>query len=168
MSEYKIGEEVLVKATIVKDYDEDCAVRIGKYLPELVKKYDIITCPIKTYEDGLNEAWELARSVLGMNVSDLRKIFGVDWTFPKIMSCSPLEVTEKVKTWEEEKEIRVNDVVRSRNDGLRGLVVMISKSGDYYVKWQDGRLDMASKDNLTKTGRTVDVCSLLAEIGEEG
>ena len=168
MSEYKIGEEVLVKAKIGSDYGKDCVLEINGNYRVPTGKDNIVSYSEKTYEDGLNEAWELARSVLDMGVSDLRKIFGGDWTFPKIMGYSPLEVAEKVKAWKEEKEIRVNDVVRSKNDGLRGLVVMISKSGDYYVKWQDGRLDITPKGNLTKAGHTVDICSLLTEIGEEG
>lgn len=117
----------------------------------------------KTYEQGLNDAWECARKIVcsdGLMSLELKQIFQHSFGVSKIlMDNSPEEAIAKIKQFEAEKEqkldaIKVGDEVYGLDPNHKSVVtsiledcnkaVLISASG----KWATEYLK-----NLHKTGR---------------
>lgn len=121
----------------------------------------------KTYEDGLNEAWEFVRKVSDISYKELSNIFGVSVENPwgeLIDKHSASEAIAKLEVYETEKQIKVGDVVEYI--GKRGIVTRIDGER-FYITWSDGVCDANSRRGLIKTGKHIDISSILAEIGKE-
>lgn len=119
----------------------------------------------KTYEDGLNDAWELARKIATMlSTSERAKIFGyvVDGiTVTDILrSFTPQEAIAKLKAHEE--EIKVGDVVES-DSGIKAVV--IEKANHYFMVFtQDSAVGTWNDTCCKKTGKHIEIESLLGQI----
>lgn len=113
---------------------------------------------MKTYEDGLNEAWELARNVISSPNSENKSftwvrenVIGSDIAlFDIIMNYSASEIIEEMKKYE---EIKVGDEVTD-GEGWEGVVTRISPDGEYLIILQkDGTSLHWEKEHFKKTGR---------------
>ena len=112
----------------------------------------------KTYEDGLNDAWECARKIVlsstrgGMPLSVIDEIFDCcNNELNVLANYSASEAIAKIKEYEEqENEIHVGDEVRHFNS--LGVVV---KANNYSicVLTIDRNYITVDKMNLEKTGR---------------
>ena len=85
---------------------------------------------MKTYEDGLNEAWDLARKLThpsygGYSEKELKNIFGTGSSDYILTSMTSEEVKEKIQHYENINEIRVG-VIMSIAD-TRVVVVKTTK-----------------------------------------
>lgn len=128
----------------------------------------------KTYEDGLNEAWELANKIPIMEASDIREIFLCDYAPDEIVkNFSAVEVINKIKKWKNEKEAKkfhAWEVVTVIDSGKIGVVTQVEKdikyTGDYFAKilFKNGDVFSYRCSSLEKTGRTIDISTLLSEI----
>jgi preprotein translocase subunit YajC len=119
---------------------------------------------MKTYEDGLNEAWECAKKIEaptvegGLSGRELALIFKDGATLYKVFkNYSAREAVTRIKEYEEEQkkaaEIKIGDEVTD-NDGWRGVVTCISPDGEYLVvTLQDGSALRWEKEHFKKTGR---------------
>lgn len=101
----------------------------------------------KTYEDGLNEAWELVREII-YKPDKRRKVFGVDVVSAIIKNYSALQAIEKIKEYEKTQEksvykigdrveiIEEHDIVGlpAANVGTIGEVMEIDCVSEYLVK----------------------------------
>lgn len=113
---------------------------------------------MKTYEDGLNDAWKVARKIGGIDndsytSGELSDIFG---------SCSAgyifdsLTVSEAIDAIENHKRIKVGDEVVNKygwkrvvtNTHTNGGVTLMDSNGDYYTYCKK-----EVSDCLKKTGR---------------
>lgn len=117
----------------------------------------------KTYEDGLNEAWELAREVISSPNSENKSftwvrenVIGSDVAlFDIIRNYSASEIIEEIKKYEE--EIKVGDEVVNKygwkrvvtNTHMNGEVTLMDSNGDFYVYCKAEVSDL----DLKKTGR---------------
>ena len=120
----------------------------------------------KTYEDGLNDAWEMANRVSFMDASDVEDIFGEYYTMDEMMETfTAVEAAEKIAEWEKKREFRVNDEVRKKSTGICGVVIYSFGDGRVDVIFKNGSHDICETSKLTKTGRTIDIGSLLKQIG---
>lgn len=128
----------------------------------------------KTYEDGLNDAWELAKKINHMCLTEMKKCFGSD--APDKYNAdndifndfTPQEALAKMKAYEEEKEIKVGDVVTQ--DGItKKLVVGIGgNSGLLFLIGENGEIMTRRDPSLyRKTGKHIDIQKFLDEIGKE-
>lgn len=121
----------------------------------------------KTYEDGLAEAWNLAKKMFlyphegGYSSTELEEIFG---RTEHLWELSPQEAAAKIAEWEE-KEIRVNDEVGF--SGKTGVVFALYGKACKILD-RNAMIYEINKENLTKTGRTIDIAGLLAQIGGTG
>lgn len=118
----------------------------------------------KTYEDGLNEAWECAKKIEaptvegGLSGQELALIFKDGATLYKVFkNYSAREAVTRIKEYEEEQkkaaEIKIGDEVTD-NDGWNGVVTYISPDGEYLVvTLQDGSALRWEKEHFKKTGR---------------
>lgn len=133
----------------------------------------------KTYEDGLNEAWEFVRKVSDISYKELSNIFGVSMENPwgeLIDKHSASEAISKLEAYEAEKQIRVgNVVVNTNNSNVKLLVTAIY--GDHFDGIKVGQSDAHGKlgscysgssfGMYKRTGINIDISSILAEIGKE-
>lgn len=119
---------------------------------------------MKTYEDGLNEAWECAKKIEaptvegGLSGRELALIFKDGATLYKVLkNYSAREAVTRIKEYEEEQkkaaEIKIGDEVTD-NDGWKGVVTHISSDGEYLlVVLRDGNAIRWEKEHFKKTGR---------------
>ena len=106
---------------------------------------------MKTYEDGLNEAWEVVRRLENELPSYKRiELFGYYSPYDIVDALTPQEVIEKL---EKHDRIEVGDEVTD-NDGWEGVVTWISPDGEYLIILQkDGTALHWKKESFKKTGR---------------
>lgn len=120
-------------------------------------KLDFHCRPIrKTYEDGLNEAWEVARNITcaptngGKSEKWVNDMFGYQSRSAVMRNYSASEAIARIKKHE---EIKIGDEVTD-NDGWKGVVTWISPDGEYLVvTLQDGSALRWKKEHFKKTGR---------------
>jgi hypothetical protein len=170
-SHYQTYEKALMRKTL-----DDMAIE------ELeTKEKESMKNKEKTYKQGLEEAWEIARKVVGdtkhqdeYSSIDLNRIFGTDRRsrshlledFPSIH-----EVKEKIAAYEaEQAKPKLGDVV---NIDDVGLFLFLGENNTYYFA-----LDPDDEDNephkfvkkyvekIEKTGKHFDIQSMLDELKE--
>lgn len=118
---------------------------------------------MKTYEDGLNEAWECTRKMVctpekgGYTWSALEQIFNTRSLSNIINTYTASEAISKIKEYEEEQkkaaEIKIGDEVTDYGE-WKGVVTWISPDGEYLVvTLQDGSALRWKKEGFKKTGR---------------
>ena len=185
MGKFKKGDSVFLRAKIVREDKAD-----GEYLAVLeayglslyLDEHSIY--PIKhvdesekgkNYDDGLREAWGLAKKIIcnieygGLHTSELEQIFGYAEFDDVLKNYTPQEAAAKIAEWEDGREIRFRDEVIYGGNGNRRGVVTKEHTGfsddECCVLWSDGGVGTPLKSRLTKTGRHIDIAGLLAEIG---
>lgn len=136
----------------------------------------------KAQEKGQNEAWELARKIAahpddgGYSMRELHRIFNSFGTVSGVFNDNTYnEAAQKIKAWEEEKkakEFHPGDVVKLHWGGEdnRLAVVTWTKPGSELlgIVLDDGNVGDIVKSQCSKTGKTLNVVSLLCELnGEE-
>lgn len=113
------------------------------------------------------EAWEIAHKILYMDKDRLIDVFGVSCNTQLFSSHTPQEAKAKFEEWES-KQIRVGDVVS--HQGLKGVVTRMEQ-GFVQVLTSFGTAptytDAAIK-RLVKTGKHIDIQSVLEQIGGDG
>lgn len=179
MSEFKSGDKVLAevcvvgvarvqgeKRYIVTDNDKYAAETLA------IKKDKVHIIPTKTYEDGLREAWDMAKRIVfyekrgGFSTSQLEEIFGTSDFDDILDNHTAQEAVAKIAEWEKMREVQVGDVVR---DLFKDRTAVVSYVYNYdskcYVIFGDGSGGKYEKKDFVKTGRTIDITALLAQIG---
>ena len=125
-------------------------------------------CDIESVRaEGQQEAWGLARKCMLMNNIDREVIFGSGHNamYGVLTYHTYPEAAAKVAEWERKKEeICVGDVVECEDH--YGVVV---GAGEVYVKGftSDWTPFQWMKRSCTKTGRHINIASMLAQIGGE-
>ena len=145
--------------------------RIG-YYRERTAEYGEITpfssliIEEKTYEDGLNEAWNFIRKIYDLKCDDIDKIFNTNGGVYGVISPTvPIkDMIAKLEAYEAEKQIEVGDVVMGNI--FKGVVTGIC-NGRAFIMYDDGSSKEISIDKCQKTGKHIDISSILAEIGKE-
>ena len=154
----------------------DEITRLLKENEELKKSMEIIRD--KAFEagqvKGQNDAWELALKLRYMDYEDKVECFDLEYDgkekWIEIMEkYTYTEAAAKIAEWERKKEeICVGDVVTDGN-GESAVVTFINDIGTVFYIWNRGvtrQLEMEKfKKLFTKTGRHIDVASMLAQIG---
>lgn len=127
----------------------------------------------KTYEEGLKDAWELAKKINctngkgGYSSSELNSIF---YTFDNcvIMAEIPLEeIIAKVEAYEKrKKEIKVGDVVRTIPGDTKAFVIDEINEELVYIFTECGCIEEWHKKDLKKTGNQMKVELILDAISK--
>ena len=165
---YKVGDKVLIEGKINKiEYGLDFLVDVdvdGKNI--IINEEKIIT---KTYSDGLNDAWELARKIVlkaemgGICYDDFKKIFGVGDHVTVLRTLSPQEALAKIEAYEVSQQIQVGDVVKSKDSELEFIVTAINGISVQGVA-RNGDVYNTERKHIEKTGRHIDISSILEQI----
>ena len=173
MSKYKVGDKVLIKATITEDeyglkYPFD--VTVGNHSRFNISEDDIAS---KTYEDGLNDAWELARKICGMTRQAWYEIFKIEDAYLAdiLDDNTPQEALAKIEAYEESKAIKVGDVVRSTSNPDNEYLVITNEDDESVYEYGVINLTSMIIDRITgslshfeKTGRHIDIQHILEQI----
>ena len=125
--------------------------------------------PIKTYEQGLNDAWELVIKLYDMKYVELGKIFGIwDSFYEIIRNCTPQQALAKLKAYEKAQKIEVGDVVETTDlvDVFRGIVLDDDGLDCYIVMDENGSVNATRKTDVRKTGKHIDITGILGQIRE--
>lgn len=108
----------------------------------------------KTYEDGLNDAWECAKKVVEMGEYDRKNVVFVrldDGEFP-FKKYSASEAITRIKEYE--NRIKVGDEVIDSNGMLEKRSVVVRVSGSVITIMEgDGTVSRWEKEHFKKTGR---------------
>lgn len=165
---FKVGEEVLIRATIKEFIPRDmmylCELKTG---PELCIRFGSPAECIagKTYSDGLSDAWELAKKLANSSSNEFAEIFGAKGLYSIVCCFSYEEALAKIEAYEKEKEIKVGDVVEDE-EGTKALVIDEATENTYFVFTENGCVEDWYKMDLKKTGNKISIESLLRQIGE--
>lgn len=165
MSKYKSGDYVLLEGKLDKEYKEHYQICInGQYV--LVEK-DCVYNNFKTYEQGLQDAWELARKIGGMTRQAWYEIFKIeDAYFVDILDDNTYQqALAKLEAYEKSQQIQVGDVVYAQ--GIKGVVIDgCTEDSDNicYVFCENGNVEDWKFIDLKKTGRHIDIEHLLEQI----
>lgn len=179
MKDIKIGDTVLVPFKVMDIHDSgDYPYFLGYGTSRIHASAEMLEQfqqaaggekdPGKTYEDGMAEAWETARKIAvdkvdgGLSREETERIFGNYFTADVFDNYTPQEAAAKIAEWEK-KEICVNDEVCF--EGNIGVVYDIRGGKMCEMLGRNAELYVRNKEDLTKTGRTIDIAGLLAQIG---
>lgn len=169
---YKVGDKVLIEAEIFDITGDSIRVRFkdGRITEHYLK--GCLTGKPKTYEDGLNDAWVLAKKIMYQLKSyELKKIFGTD-NEASILSdaYTPQEALAKIEAYEKSQQIQVGDVVRFKDSKTEVLITSVKDElngihiqTDEYGKFGDVHSCICRKD-VEKTGKHIDIEHLLEQI----
>lgn len=168
---YKVGDEVLIKGKVIEVMDAvpyPAKVKLGKDEDAYFFSNDEICFAdkiVKTYSDGLKYAWELAKKIGQMDCIYLDVIFGSDEE--SVWNHTYEEALAKIEAYEKEKGIKVGDEVYGDDEPDSFGVVTLKDSFGIYVMWKDGSSGRDTKpESLHRTGKHIDIESLLRQIGE--
>lgn len=164
MSKYKVGDKVLLEGEIVEMNNNHHFPYKVKFIndAEEIFSENELSIISKTYSDGLADAWELARKVNAMSEDEFDKCFNFDWQCTTDFTYQ--EVLAMVEAYEKEKEIKVGDVVTCFND-YKGVVLDCDDEQELVdVFSENGCVDGLVFSDVKKTGRHIDISSILEQI----
>ena len=130
----------------------------------------------KTYEQGLSDAWEAAKKIVGevlyggFTREELQEIFGEIYASNIMVKFTAAEATAKIKAYEDkQKEIKVGDeVYMNFAPNETGIVTRIYPKGKIYIMWEDGACGRYDIINCKKTGRHFPQVEELLKAMKEG
>ena len=122
----------------------------------------------KTYIDGLNDAWELARKIYEMKSKEFDEVFREVHYVDVFYHFTPQEALAKLEAYEKANKIKVGDVVFGDDEpDVYGIVTFVSCEM-IYIMWSDGSSG-AEYDfrDIKKTGKHIDITSVLEQLRGE-
>lgn len=146
-------------------------------ITDMIAEYDTEK---KGYNRGLQDVWELAKKVSHMCLDDINKCFDLEeldkFGGDKMLyeHYTPQEALAKLQAYEKEQaEIKVGDVVRfKKHPSCEVLITAVSRglNGVHLKTGEFGRKGEVHsdicKDYIEKTGKHIDIESLLGQIAE--
>jgi hypothetical protein len=178
---YKVGDEVLVKAKIIDRLELwNGIVLVAIELKSGRKIFyvnidDLTSVKTNNSQDmTAEEAWEIARKICprdsesGFNSLEAYEIFSHYYPGIILGEYTPQQAKEKIEAWEESKKFRIGDVVEKINetDRPRGVVVAEFKK-EVYVVHEDFTRSYFEKEEIRKTGETIDIEAFQKQIRGE-
>ena len=126
-------------------------------------------------KEYMDVAWEVARKLTNLSDKDRENIFGYSDISRIIKNFSVIKVESKIAKYEKElreEEIEVGDVVKCRFL-YKGIVSFIDydENGEeiFEVIVGNGELKTFSRDELTRTGKNVDILNVISKLAyDEG
>ncbi len=175
MKEFKVGDAVTVPARIEAVghalCDLECEGQMLRIAASRLSEIEEEKAKEKTYEDGLNDAWEAANKIFcdenhnGLPIEAIKDIFDECSVADIVSSISAQDAIDKIKAWEDVHQIRVNDEVLVNPIGRYAVVIHVDDDTDTVKTiFKDTGQGTYLKSSLVKTGRTIDIAGLLAEI----
>ena len=126
-------------------------------------------------KEYMDMAWNVARKLINLSDKDRENIFGYSDVIRIIKNFSVIKVEFKIAKYEKElreEEIEVGDVVKC-NFLYQGIVSFIDYDENgkeiFEVIVGNGELKTFSRDEITRTGRNVDILNTINKLAyDEG
>ena len=123
------------------------------------------------YSQGLNDAWELVKKLWYLENQKCKEVFGYEFSIDIIEHFTPQEALAKLKAYEE-TQIKVGDIVfcfadcdENWRENKEHYGVLLEIVNDIYtVLMKNGDVSEFSKNSLEKTGKHIDIQSILKQI----
>lgn len=117
------------------------------------------------------EAWEIVRKICcsyvdgGLHIKELQEVFGSFLSSDIMRDHTPEEAKTKIEAWE--NRLKVGDVVELVFGERKAIVIDISPNNTMCrVLFQDGSVVWCEVEHCKKTGKTIDIQSVLDQLGE--
>lgn len=130
------------------------------------------TVDTEAYNKGLEDAKEVLHKVYDMKCDEIQKIFGVTGGFYAVIYYfSMQDIIAKLEAYEKEQEkvrqkIMVGDIV-TLEDGTKGVVMDEDGADNVVIFTENGCIEAwMNKKYITKTGKRIDIQSVLEQIKE--
>lgn len=130
---------------------------------------------VEGYNKGLEDAWKLGKKIADtLSTSERAKIFGYvvnGITVTDILrDFTPQEALDKLEAYERKQaEIKIGDVVTFDTGGIKFVCTKDNVNNDYtkcHLMASDGSVwEECDKEKLQKTGKHIDISSILEQIG---
>lgn len=117
----------------------------------------------KTYIDGLNDAWELAKKLWHNDARTNDDIYGIEYFIDIANDYTPQEALAKLEAYEKEQNIKVGDVVETED--CNGVVIDQYADDRYYILTENGCVEDWCYAEIAKTGKHIDLTDLFKQIG---
>ena len=121
-------------------------------------------------KEYMDVAWNVARKLINLSDKDRENIFGYSDVIRIMKNFSVIKVEIKIAKYEKElreEEIEVGDVVKCRFL-YKGIVSFIDydENGEeiFEVIVGNGELKTFSRDELTRTGKNVDILNVISKL----
>lgn len=177
---FKAGDKVLLEVKVIEVAEHLAKVEFADGVTFWYVSETLIPAN-RTYEQGLKDAWELAKKMVlntydgGIDAKELEKMFGVQDSYTIFKENDVKDVLAKVEAYKKEKEIKQWDVVEYGRNNIKILVTEINEKTFSGIKItptdEFGKFGgVYSARNLTdckKTNYKADLSTILAEIGKE-
>lgn len=150
-------------------FDDNGLDKLQKY--ETYKPSELEEFKKEAYNKGLEDAIELARKLYEMPIHRLEQIFDGHIHMTDVLdNYDYIEILAKLKAYEKVKEIKVGDEISVLGNEIKGYVIDESKEyEDCYVvlitNYKDLRTAIYNKTVIEKTGKHIDISSILEQIG---
>lgn len=170
---YKVGDKFLMEIAKVDEKDMfpyifGNGIRTGECWLNNFEKWDGMTA---------EEAWKIAKKLfINFSGRELDEIFGNGWTYPKLMELTPQQAKGKIEAWKTGKKVDIGDEITAvDNDGNKISLFVQKITKDTRIKYwgiinyADGTVDVgfiSRGSDIKKTGRHIDIKSVLDQIGE--
>lgn len=185
MSKYHKGDKFIVeiKEVINSDngtlyrsdfktltFDDNGLDKLQKYEQPTISEDTLEMERMKALDEGRNEVWEFVRktntSVHPQKAVELLDFFGVNNYRDIFIEYTPQEALAKLEAYEKEQnEIKVGDIVYNDDTMEEGVVTRIDND-EVFMLYDDGSCGN-TYGNLTKTGKHIDIQSVLKQIGSD-
>ena len=186
MSKYAIGDKFIVEIDDVMlgstaENNPTTLYRIkgfnslvfDRYGLDKLQKYDEVKERLELidelkqveYNRGLNDAWELARKICEMGDKDFNNIFGCVHFSDVFCYNTPQEAIAKIEAYEKSKQIQVRDVISHVIADVKAIILDDAiAAGAWQVYTENGCVELWKECEFKKTGKTVDISSILEQI----
>lgn len=167
---FKVGDEVSVKGEITKVLESGVVVKTH-YFGEAYFDRSNMDVIGKTYEQGLADAWELAKKIAtetkdgGIPCDDMCVMFGTDIIPIIFENFTFKDCLAKIEAYEKEKEIKETDVVEYL---YKKWIVAEVRESEYRL-WNGEKIECADRNKVKKVGSVESIeplAELLRQIGE--
>lgn len=187
MSKYNVGDKFTIEIKELINgsndkmlYKSDCySIIFGEEQLDKLQKYNGSTISEDTLEmermkvlnDGRNEVWELAKKLWHNDARTNDDIYGIEYFIDIANEYTPQEALAKLEAYEKEQEkvrqkIMVGDIV-TLEDGIKGVVMDEDGVDNVAIFTENGCIEAwMNKKYITKTGKHIDIQSLLEQIKE--
>lgn len=164
---YKVGDKFLQEIEVGRIVEH--APCPYKMLPDCGGWSEAALNELRRPDDmTAEEAWEIAKKLFAdFKNHELDEIFGKDWSYLKLMNLSPRQAKAKIEAWEAEKEIEVGDIVHFIDKPEIKVMITVKHESGYYNGINAGGSTYSGMNGKywKKTGRHIDIQSLLKQIG---
>lgn len=172
----KIKEQILTEIqnamSLNKNYVAQCNTALSDAMSLIMHEEKELQNRLEEeYKRGMNEAWEVAKEFCKISYDESMAIFDSDNVDEIIRKYTLVEIKDKMSSYRtkenEENIVHVGDVVQDNNDSTKAIILdydydtTLDNEQYWMVFTENGCVESWYENEFTKTGESVDLCSVL-------